>query len=73
MESDLIALEQKYAYSFTCHWEKMDHSLKIGIYFTSQNINTFLKLDCLRTSYLNIQVKVNLSLIYDENYLRNYM
>lgn len=46
MESDLIALEQKYAYSFTCHWEKMDHSLKIGIYFT----NTFLKLDCLRTS-----------------------
>lgn len=48
MESDLIALEQKY--SFTCHWEKMDHSLKIGIYFTSQNINTFLKLDCLRTS-----------------------
>lgn len=50
MESDLIALEQKYAYYFTCHWEKMDHSLKIGIYFTSQNINTFLKLDCLRTS-----------------------
>lgn len=47
MESDLIALEQKYAYSFTCHWEKMDHSLKIG---TSQNIYTFLKLDCLRTS-----------------------
>lgn len=47
MESDLIALEQKYVYSFTCHWEKMD---QIGIYFTSQNINTFLKLDCLRTS-----------------------
>lgn len=73
MESDLIALEQKYAYSFTCDWEKKDHSIKIGIYFTSQNIHTFLKLDCLRTSYLNIQVKVNLSLIYDEKYLRNYM
>lgn len=28
MESDLIALEQKYAYSFTCHWEKNGSLLK---------------------------------------------
>lgn len=71
MESDLIALEQKYAYSFTCHWEKMDHSLKIGIYFTSQNINTFETR--LFENFVIEHSGKGQSFPYDEKYLRNYM